>query len=105
MTTQLVFTPPSPDSPGYLRRARKALEFRQKLNSGNADPDTIDLLVEFLLPYLVEPVDRNVAREELFDASETQFIQLIDVVIGNTSGENPTSAQPTKDQSSTGQQG
>lgn len=102
MKKQLVFNPPPPDSPGYLRRARKSLEFRQAINQKDAGPETIDSLVDFLLPYVEEPKDRPEAKEALLDATEAQFLQLIDVVSGNAE-ENPTSAQPMKEQSNSGQ--
>ena len=99
---KLVFNPPSSDSPGYLRRARKSLEFRQKINAKDAGPETIDALVEFLLPFIEQPEDRKEAREGLMDASESQFLQLIDVVSGSNE-ENPTSAQTKNEQSNSGQ--
>jgi len=103
MAKQLIFTPPSPDAPGYLRRTKKALEFRQMVSSKNAGPETIDALVDFLLPYIEEPKDREEAKESLFDATESQFLQLIDVVSGNAE-ENPTQAQKMNEQSNSGQQ-
>ena len=101
---KLVFTPPSPDSPGFLRRAKKGLEFKKSYASKEAGAELIDNMVEFLLPYVQEPINRSEAREALFDATENQFLELIDLVMGNTKeDENPTSAQPMKEQSSTGQ--
>ncbi|MHB9139336.1 MAG: hypothetical protein ACYC4Q_08035 [Victivallaceae bacterium] len=94
---ELEFRLPAPDSPGYLRRAKLSLEFRQKMSSGNAGPETIDALVDFLLQFVEQPEDRNEARESLFDATEEQFLQLLDVVAGNVK-ENPTPAQPKNDQ-------
>ena len=90
---ELVFSPPSRKTAGFLRRTQKALEFQAEMRA-DPRPETIDKMVEFLLPYVVEPKDRNEAREALFDATEEQFNQLIDVIIGNATEENPTSAQP-----------
>jgi hypothetical protein len=98
--TKIVFEPPSADSPGYLRRSRMALEFRQKA-SGDFGPKVIDDMIEFLLPYVKEPVDRTEAREALLDATQTQFFELIDAVSGES--KNPTSAQPKNEPSSAGQ--
>lgn len=100
MAKAIVFEPPGVDAPGYLRRTRKALEFRQKAVS-SPTPETIDEMVEFLLPYIKEPADRNEARETLLDASEEQFQQLIDAVSGESA--DPTSAQPKNEPSSAGQ--
>jgi len=96
----IVFEPPGADAPGYLRRTRKALEFRQKA-ANDPTPETIDEMVDFLLPYIKEPADRNEARETLLDASEAQFHQLIDAVSGDSA--DPTSAQPKSEPSSAGQ--
>ena len=98
---RLVFSPPLPDAPGFLRRAQTALEFREQINAG-ASADTIKKLVEFLVPYVKEPADRAEATNALYDASEKEFIQLIDVVTGRSSEENPTQAQPMEKQSNTG---
>ena len=98
---QIVFEPPSADSPGYLRRAKKSLEFRQKALAKDSGPEVIDEMVEFLLPYVKEPADRSEAKEALLDASEAQFMQLIDAVSGEST--DPTSAQPKSEPSSAGQ--
>ncbi len=97
----LVFSPPTSDTPGFLRRAQRAIEFKTQLND-NADSEMIERLVEFLLPYVKEPVDRTEAKEALCDATEEQLQQLIGIVIGNSAKENPTPAQETKEQSNTG---
>lgn len=83
---KLVFTPPSPETPGYLRRMRDALEIREKLSAAPS-PATLDAVVDFLLPYVTEPADRAQARDALWDASEGQFLQLLDAVTGSA---NPT---------------
>ena len=100
---KLVFNPPSPDAPGYLRRAKKSLEFRQAINSKDAGPESIDALVDFLIPYVQEPEDRKEAKDALLDATEAQFLQLLDVVSGNVE-ENPTTAQKKNEQSNSGPQ-
>lgn len=85
--SKLVFSPPSPETPGYLRRMRDALEIRERL-SGAATPEVLDAVVEFLLPYVTEPADRGAARDALWDANEEQFRALLDAVTGRA--ENPT---------------
>lgn len=103
MAEKLIFKPPASNEPGFLRRTQAALEFKEQLNK-DATSESIIKLVEFLLPYVKEPVNRTEARELLYEASEDQFVQLIDVVTGNkASKENPTTAQTTKEQSNTGQ--
>lgn len=69
---QIIFTPPSRSTPGYLRRTRQALAFNRAFQSGEMTPELLDNMVEFLLDYVTKP-DRDEARELLFDASEEQF--------------------------------
>lgn len=78
---RLVFEPPSKDTPGFLRRQRRALELKDQAKL-DPTPATIDEMVEFLLPYVKEPEDRKEAADALWDASEEQFNQLLDVISG-----------------------
>jgi hypothetical protein len=86
--SKIVFTPPAANAPGYLRREIKRQEYLRAIKTGNS-PETIMKLVDFLLPYVTEPEDRDQAREALLDASEEQFSQLLNVV-GGGGEENPT---------------
>jgi hypothetical protein len=88
---KLVFTVPGPEAPGYLRRMRAALVFKDKFADPELvpTPETIDELVEFLLPYVDEPKDRDEARDALLDASMTQYNELLAAVAG-TNSPNPT---------------
>lgn len=88
--SKLVFELPTAQTPGYLRRAKRGLEFRGKLKEG-IDPSSIDDMVEFLVDYVTEPKDREKAKEALFDATEEQFNELIDALVGGEDEEeNPT---------------
>ena len=73
---KIVFTPPTKDQPGYLRRTRKALELQRKLK-GSPEPETVDELVDFLAPFITEPSDPEQAKSALWDASEAQFLDLL----------------------------
>jgi tRNA A37 threonylcarbamoyladenosine dehydratase len=100
---KMVFSPPGRSEPGFLRRTQKALAFQVEMKN-DPRPETIDKLVDFLLTYVVEPKDRVEAREALYDATEEQFNQLIDVIVGGGANEeNPTTAQTTAKQSNSGQ--
>jgi len=83
---QLVFEPPSKETPGYLRRQRKAIEFMAKLQTLATDPapDVVDDMVDFLLPWITVPEDRDEARDMLWDASERDFWDLFNAVQGGT---------------------
>lgn len=89
--SQIVFEKPSAKEPGYLRRTRSALEFLDGLKKEQG-PSQVDRMIDFLLPFVKEPQDRNLAREALFDASEEQFNELLGIVSGG--GVNPTPGTP-----------
>jgi len=79
---EIVLRVPGRDEPGYLRRMRAALEIQERLMRGDGGPALVDALVEFLLPYVSEPEDRETAREALLDASQTQFDDMVRAVSG-----------------------
>ena len=87
--SKLVFELPNAQTPGYLRRAKKGLEFKGRMAQGT-DPTTIDDMVNFLVDFVSEPEDRDEARNGLLDASEEQFTNLIDLITGENKEENPT---------------
>lgn len=76
---KLQITMPGMDEPGFLRRARQASVFRARLLQESKDPSPalFDEMVEFLLPYITEPTDKDAARDALWDASATQFSELM----------------------------
>ena len=86
----LVFTPPGPDQPGFLRRQRTALEFSEGLKE---EPTValFDKMIDFLLDYVTEPADRKEAQDLLLDASENDFTTMLKAISGE-GDENPTPA-------------
>ena len=86
--SKIVFQLPTSDSPGYLRRMRSALEFRERMSAGDPKPETVDALIDFLLPYVQEPENRGEAREALLDATQEQYNELLGAISGGN--ENPT---------------
>ena len=97
---EIVFSPPSRSDPGFLRRSKIILEFRQ-MQTVKPSPEMVDKMVEFLLQYVKEPKDRNEAREALYDASEERIYELISLVSGKPEEENPTTAQTMNEPSNT----
>lgn len=87
--SKLTFVRPDAEAPGYLRRMRQALVFLEAFEGGDLVPATVDKMVEFLLPNISEPVDRDEAREALLDASRAQYQELLKVIMGGGE-ENPT---------------
>ena len=90
--SELVFNPPDENAPGFLRRQKKALTFIRAFNVENPTPDMVDEMVMFLLDYVTEPEDREEAIELLWDASQSQIMELMQAVGGNQEGGagNPT---------------
>ncbi len=83
---------PTKDTPGYLRRQKQALQIKQEIEKVGMTPESIDKLLELFLPFVSEPVDRNLAREELLDMSQAQYQEALDKITGNKK-ENPTKAE------------
>ena len=91
---KIVFNAPSKDKPGYLKRMKKAVQFGNALSGGQATPELLDDLVSFLADYVTVPEKREDAIAALWDANETQFMQLIDVVKGGAGEIDPPNAAP-----------
>lgn len=84
---------PTKDQPGFLRRAKRSIELMQKAADAQHNPDIVDELIEFILDYVIEPEDRNEAREQLLDATEEQFNEIVAQIGGLK--QNPTSPNPS----------
>lgn len=79
---QLVFEAPSKDSPGFLKRLKRAMRFQDEIKSGKFNERTIDDMIDFLVEYIKEvPPDK--AKEYLLDASEAQFMDMLDAITTN----------------------
>jgi len=76
---------PGPDAPGYLRRQRKAFEFFE-LNEVSAE--WFDNLIEFLLPFVELPEDETEARNALWDMTENDYKEVLNLIAGGQ-GEVP----------------
>jgi hypothetical protein len=79
----LRFTVPSKEAPGFLRRQREALRFVEMLKARDEiTAETFERIVDFLLPFVTAPQDRDTAREALWDMSKEQYDLFLDAVIG-----------------------
>lgn len=91
--TKIVFTPPSPDAPGFLRRMKTATQLMNTLVAPDAlqtiSPDVFDHMVEFLADFVSEPSPREKAIEALWDASESQFKEMLTSVTGAKDAKSP----------------
>jgi hypothetical protein len=85
---EFTFAIPDKDTPGFLRRSKRALEFQQAMG-GEITPDKFDAMVEFLLDFVQEPADRDEARRMLWDdLSEQQYYDILAQITGG--GETST---------------
>ncbi len=91
--TDLTIKLPDKQTPGYLRRQMTADSFRQKMRAETGQ-EFWDALIDFILVYVVEPQDRDEAREILLDANEEQYKEILDSINGKTG--NPTQAQASE---------
>lgn len=90
---KLVLELPTKETPGFLRRSRSALIFRDKLTAEKVDPAVFDEMIEFLLPLVKEPKDRGKAKEALWDASQAQFEEILASLTGGGATVPPVSAE------------
>lgn len=80
---------PGKDKPGYLKRQRRAVSFSRAFSDRDVTPELLDELVDFLADFVVEPADREQAKELLWDASEEQFSEILAAISGGGSSVNP----------------
>jgi len=93
--TILRFKVPGPDDPGYLRRMREGLRFRDQLAGGEPTPEMIEEMAKFLATYVTEPADYAARVEAMLDASESEFNQLLEALMGENAA-NPTKSTPKR---------
>lgn len=74
--TELLFKFPSISDRGYLRRQKLALALHRDLQE-NQDPESIDRLVDFLVPFVSEPSDPEAAREAVWDIGLEQLTEIM----------------------------
>jgi len=86
-TVTLRFVVPDNSAPGFLRRQRQALEFREKM-TGETSPETLDELVVYLAQFVTEPEDDAAKADALWMASQDEFMALLNALTGGD--ENPT---------------
>ena len=84
---RLVINPPTDDSPGFLWRMRKSLEFRSKLEGADITAEKMMSLFELavdelFLPYVVEPADPREAKDLILGPnglSKNEFYQVLGI--------------------------
>lgn len=80
---QIVFQPPDKNKPGFLKRQKKALQFQRMLNQSDPTPEALDLMVEFLSEFVIEPQGKAEAIEAIWEASEAQWQDMMQALRGS----------------------
>ena len=75
------FVAPTPQTPGFLRRMKRALEFSERLKAGELSPALVDGLVDFLSDFVTD-IPKAEAKEQLLDASQEQFTAMLNAISG-----------------------
>ena len=76
------FQAPTAETKGFLRRMKMAAYFTEGLQNGKLTAELMDGLIDFLADYIIEPTDREQAKEMLLDASQTQFTDMLSSIMG-----------------------
>jgi len=79
---RLKFEAPTPQTPGFLRRLTRAFAFSEKVQAGRFDAELINDLTDFLADFITEPKDKKAAKEALLDATQEQFTNMLNAVMG-----------------------
>ena len=85
--SELTIKLPDAQTPGYLRRLMQAEKYIKAIKSGEANYNE---LIEYLLIFVIEPEDRDEAREVLLDANYDQYIDVLKLI-----GRPPEEVNPT----------
>lgn len=93
---KLVLEVPKKSDRGYLKRQRTALNFSAKLDAMEVDEKVVDEIIEFCLPYVIEPKDRDDAKEALEWASEDEIKGLLAAISGSDEMASPNRRRPAR---------
>lgn len=89
----LTFTVPTPETPGFLRRLRSAAHFSEQVQAGKLTAALVDELVGFLAEY-VTGMSQDEAKGALMDASQQQFIAMLNAIMGVGDNPDPLAKKP-----------
>lgn len=95
---RLEITPPDKNAPGFLKRQHTLVQFMHKLDQAERskifDPDLFSDMVEFLADFVVEPKDREKAKDVLWSLSEVQYLEIMEKVQSGGDLVPPTKESP-----------
>jgi hypothetical protein len=72
---------PTPLEKGYLRRQRKALAFAE-IQADKPSPEMVNAMVDFIVDFVVEPADKELARDAILDLSQKEFEEIMAAIRG-----------------------
>ena len=84
---------PTRETPGYWKRVKRGVALREEAKNGMT-LELCDRMIDFILPYVVEPADRDEAREVLENLSQDDFENITKAIIGDKGGGNNTTVPP-----------
>lgn len=93
---KLVLEVPKKSDKGYLKRQRTALNFSGKLDRMDVNEAVVDEIIEFCLPYVLKPEDRDDARDALEWASEDEIKELLAAISGSDQDATPNRRRPAR---------
>lgn len=93
---KLVLEVPKKSDRGYLKRQRTALNFSGKLERMEIDEKVVDEIIEFCLPYVIKPEDKDAAKEALEWASEDEIKGLLKAISGSDEVASPNRRRPVR---------
>jgi hypothetical protein len=85
----LVLKMPTEDTPGYVERLERAMDFKEAIDKKEMTGATIRGLVEFLADYI--DGDRELVVKGLRQASQREFTEMLSAVSGGTAQVPPVS--------------
>lgn len=86
---RIVIEAPDKNSPGFLKRLRRGLKLQNMVENmqENADPEAAEVLVAFILDFVVVPEDRAEAEELVWEMSQQDFETALAVINGTNETE------------------
>ena len=80
MNEILKFELPNEKTPGYLRRLKVFADYQESQKSETSEIRRFEKLCAFLLTYVVEPEDKELALSALLDASKEEIDELFAMI-------------------------
>lgn len=87
---QIRIRPASPDDPGFLRRQRMYLRWKQLQETGEMRPEDLDEFVAFMAQFIIN-MEHGDAIEAIWELSQNQWNDIMRATTSNQEAEPPLS--------------